>query len=71
MTKWVVRFVMETEDDVKQAEVRDYVSSAVRRMGGSHPPDDPFFGDNKTVGAVSATKIKPPAKRKRKPTLVY
>ena len=71
MTKWRVILTVETEDDVRALDVRDYVASAVRRMGGSYPPDDPFFGDNKKVGPVKVTKIRPAPKRKRNPPIPY
>ena len=48
------------EDDVLVREVKNYVESAVCVWGGQRHPDDPFFGDNKTVRITAAKIVKKP-----------
>lgn len=48
------------DDDVLVREVRNYVEAAVNAWGGQYHPDDPFFGDNKTVTITAAKSVKKP-----------
>ena len=48
--KYYVTIEIEVDDGCASlADCKEYVEDAVRRWGGQHHPDSPFFGDNKTV----------------------
>lgn len=64
MRKFTVTVELEVED-VTCAEVKEYVEDAVTAWGGQFHPDDPFFGDNKSIMKVKCNLIhaKPVKKR--------
>lgn len=54
-----------SDDDVRLADVQEYVLDAVNCWGGSYYPSHAFFGDNKTVtlGKCGRVHAKPVKKR--------
>lgn len=56
-------------EDTTVADVREYAQQALKAFGGQRDPEDPFFGSNKTVGAVKVSTVRKRRPRKAKEVL--
>lgn len=52
--------VLDTPDDVHDAEVRAYIRDALKSHGGGYEPTDPFFNMRRRVISVRQQPNQPP-----------